>query len=73
MPPIGHFKPPTPGELGVLFTLLLAVLLGLGGLLLYLSFGQPPARHEAAMTARWVGGGMVLFAVFLAWLRRRLG
>lgn len=73
MAPIGRFKPPTPGELGVLFTLLVVVLLGLGALLLYLSFGQPPARQEAAMTARWLGIGMILLAPVLAWLRRRLG
>lgn len=72
MPPIGRLKPPTPAELGAILTLVLVVLFGLGGWLLYLSFGQPPDRQEAATTARWVGGGMILLGILLAWLRRRL-
>ncbi|MDY0165662.1 MAG: hypothetical protein RBS80_03915 [Thermoguttaceae bacterium] len=73
MPPIGRFKPPTPGELGVLFVLLLVGLFVVGGLLLYLSFGQPPDRQEAATTARWLGGGLILLGMLLVALRRRVG
>ena len=59
---IGPFftKETTPGQFLVFVGFVAFVLLVVGGVLLYLSFGQPPEKLELAMRARSWGIGLVV-------------
>ncbi len=69
----GNYKPPSPEEvsvLGAVFSVVVVCLFGVGLYLIYLSFGQPPAKAELVARARWIGTAMVLgsIAVKFRWV-----
>lgn len=69
----GNYRPPTPEEVGLLglvFSVIVVCLFGLGCYLLYLSFGQPEKNAELAFRARWIGIGLIVgtMAVKFRWL-----
>ena len=69
-----RLKPPSSEEFSVLFWALIVILVLLGGILLYLSLGQPPEKLDLVHQARWTGGGLVGTAgllLLLNWARKR--
>jgi len=74
MQPPFPLKPTPPGGYLMLIAAGAILLLVLGLILLYLSFGQPPEKQELALTSRSVGiktigGSLIIGAAIWVWKR----
>ena len=48
-------EPSSPGQLSVIAVVIIGILILVGGILIYLSFGQPPEKQELAEKAWYLG------------------